>query len=286
MPVRHPTVAGMFYPQGESACRQKVEACLDVEVKEVEGTIWGGMVPHAGWDFSGPTAGHVFSALDSGAPPETFLLFGAIHRGGVSAPSLYGAGAWHTPLGALAIDEALAEILLDELEGEIVNRPQAHASEHSIEVQLPFIKYLFPEATILPIAMPPSSQAHDLGQRIAKVSEGVERRVVAIGSSDLTHYGPRYGFTPAGTGSSGLEWMRENDDRLLQLVKEMRPSEIVGEAQAHHNACGAGAIAVAMGYALGRGAEEGVILHYTTSHEAMPMGQDAVGYGAAVFVTG
>ncbi len=285
MPIRHPAVAGMFYPQGESACRQKVEACLDIEVEQMEGTIWGGMVPHAGWDFSGPTAGHVFSALDTGTPPETFLLFGAIHRGGVNVPSLYGSGEWHTPLGTLAIDEELARILLEELEGDVVDRPQAHASEHSIEVQLPFIKYLFPEARILPLAIPPFSRAHDLGHGIAKAAKGLGRRIVAIGSSDLTHYGSRYGFTPAGTGTSGLEWMRKNDRRLLQRVEEMRASEIVGEAQAHHNACGPGAIAAAMGYALERGADEGVVLHYTTSHEVMPMGQDAVGYGAAVFIT-
>ncbi|MFP3896608.1 MAG: AmmeMemoRadiSam system protein B [Anaerolineales bacterium] len=285
MPIRHPTVAGMFYPQGESACRQKVEACLDVEVEEVGGTIWGGMVPHAGWDFSGPTAGRVFSALDTGTPPETFLLFGAIHKGGVNAPSLYGAGEWGTPLGALPVDEELARILLEELEGDVVDSPQAHASEHSIEVQLPFIKYLFPEARILPIAMPPFPRAHELGRGIAEIATGLTRRIVAIGSSDLTHYGPRYGFIPGGTGASGLEWMKENDRRLLQLVREMRASEIVDEAQAHHNACGAGAIAAAMGYALVRDADEGVVLHYTTSHEVMPMGQDAVGYGAAVFIT-
>ncbi|MGM0401583.1 MAG: AmmeMemoRadiSam system protein B [Chloroflexota bacterium] len=286
MPIRHPTVAGMFYPQGERTCRQEVEAYLDVELEAVEGTIWGGVVPHAGWDFSGPTAGRVFSALDTGTPPETFLLLGAIHRGGVNAPSLYGSGEWETPLGTLPVDEELARRLLEELEGEVVDKPQAHASEHSIEVQLPFIKYLFPEASILPLAIPPFSQAHDLGRRIAEVAKGVERRVVAIGSSDLTHYGPRYGFTPAGMGTSGLEWMKENDRRLLRLAREMRASEVVEEAQTHHNACGAGAIAATMGYALGRGADEGVVLHYTTSHEARPMGQprDAVGYGAVIFI--
>ncbi|MEA3408265.1 MAG: AmmeMemoRadiSam system protein B [Chloroflexota bacterium] len=285
MPARYPAVAGMFYPEGENACREKVRACLDVEVEAVEGTIWGGMVPHAGWDFSGPTAGRVFAALNTQDPPEAFIFFGAIHRGGVGAPSLYGSGEWRTPLGTLPVDEELAELLLDELAGDVVNRPQAHAYEHSIEVQLPFVKYRFPEAKILPLAMPPVSQAHDLGREIAKATEGIERRIVAIASSDLTHYGPRYGFTPAGTGASGLDWMRENDRRLLQLVEEMRASEIVGEAQAHHNACGAGAIAAAMGYALGRGADKGIVLHYTSSHDVMPMGQDAVGYGAAVFIT-
>jgi hypothetical protein len=273
----------MFYPQSERACRERVTSCLDVEVEAVEGTIWGAMVPHAGWDFSGPTAGRVFSALDAQAPLETVILFGALHRRGVNVPSLYGSGEWRTPLGALAIDEELAGLLLDEMEGDVVDRPRAHASEHSIEVQLPFIKYLFPKARVVPIAVSPLPRAHELGRAIAEVAKGLMRRIVAIGSSDLTHYGPRYGFTHAGTGSSGLEWMRENDRRLLRLVEEMRASEVVEEAQAHRNACGAGAIAAAMGYALGRGADEGVLLHYTTSHEVMSMGQDAVGYGAAVF---
>jgi AmmeMemoRadiSam system protein B len=105
---------------------------------------------------------------------------------------------------------------------------------------------------------------------------------VSVGSSDLTHYGPRYGMAPVGTGQKALDWTRENDQRILDLIVQMRPQDVVEEAGSHYNACGAGAIAAAMGFAAESGATQGRILHYTTSYDVMPMGRpaDMVGYGA------
>ena len=112
------------------------------------------------------------------------------------------------------------------------------------------------------------------------------RQAPAIGSSDLTHYGPRYGMAPAGTGQQGIEWTKANDRRLLDLVVQMRADEIVVEARAHHNACGAGAIAAAMAYAAELGASRGLVLEHTNSYEAMPLGapSDHVGYAAVALV--
>lgn len=287
MPTRFPSVAGMFYPADERSCRQEVTECLrSPESVDLPGPIWGGVVPHAGWAFSGPTAGRVFAALKAQEPPETIVLFGAVHSWGVSGSSMYGSGSWRTPLGELFIDEELAQAVLEASEGLVADKPQAHASEHSIEVQLPFIKHLFPDVRILPIAMPPIAAASDVGRGVARAVRSLGRSSVAVGSSDLTHYGPRYGFTPVGVGNRALEWTRQNDRRLLDLVVEMRAAEIVDEAKAHRNACGAGAIAASMAYAAELGATKGILLHYTTSHEVMPRGapSDMVGYGAAIFV--
>ena len=293
MPTRIPVVSGMFYPADEAACRREVAECLrSSEPVQATGAVQGGIVPHAGWAFSGPTAGRVFAALKAQTPPQTIVLFGAVHSWGVSGASMYASGSWRTPLGELPVDEELAQAVLDAppplggSKGLVSNRPQAHSREHSIEVQLPFIKHLFADAHILPIAVPPSPVAHQVGRAIAGVVRGLGRRAPAIGSSDLTHYGPRYGLTPVGVGDRALEWTRENDRRLLDLVVRMRATEIVAEAEAHRNACGAGAIAACIAYAAELGASEGVLLHYTTSHEVMPMGppSDMVGYGAVIFV--
>lgn len=286
MPIRYPIVAGMFYPGDAASCRRELEACLrDGQTANISQPILGGVVPHAGWAYSGSTAGRVFMAIQAQGAPETFVLFGAVHSWGVSGPSIYGAGSWRTPLGEVAIDEELAQAAL-KASDTLVDRPQAHAEEHSIEVQVPFIQYLFPKARILPIAVPPSTEAPRVGRAVAQAVRQLGRKVVALGSSDLTHYGPRYGMAPAGVGERALEWAKQNDARLLELVVALRAEEVLAEARVHHNACGAGAIAAAIGYAAELGASKGILLHYTTSHEVMPMGRptDFVGYGAVVFV--
>lgn len=284
MPVRNPVVAGKFYPAQERACREEVERYLrEAKPFLAERFIQGGLAPHAGWTFSGPTAGRTLAALGAQEAPETVILFGAVHSWGVDRPSIYGSGAWRTPLGDLLIDEELAGKLRQG--NGLLDRPEAHAGEHSIEVQLPFIKYLFPDARILPISTPPLPSAAVLGQTVARAVQELGRRAVALGSSDLTHYGPRYGNAPAGVGEAGLEWARQNDARVLDLAVRMLPDEVLEEARAHHNACGAGAIAATIAYTAERGATEGVLLHYITSHEVMPMGRptDFVGYGAVVY---
>jgi hypothetical protein len=132
------------------------------------------------------------------------------------------------------------------------------------------------------VAVPPIAEAEEVGRRLAQVAQRLGRRAVAIGSSDLTHYGPRHGIAPAGVGEPALAWIERNDRRLLDLVVQMRAQDVLAEAARHHNACGAGAIAAAIGFAAALGATQGHLLHYTTSHAVRPVGQatDMVGYGA------
>ena len=115
----------MFYPAEEAACRQQVAASLtSVSTDLLPGLVRGGVVPHAGWTYSGPTAGRVFAAIAAQAAPETIVLSGAVHSWGVSRASLYGSGAWRTPLGDLAIDEELAQQVLGD-PGRIDHRSSA-----------------------------------------------------------------------------------------------------------------------------------------------------------------
>jgi len=286
MPIRLPSVAGMFYPAEEAACREQVAACLaGASPDPLPRSILGGIVPHAGWTYSGPTAGRVFAAIAAQGAPETIVLAGAVHSWGVSRASLYGSGAWRTPLGDVAIDEELAQQVLRDPAASIIDRPQAHQSEHSIEVQMPFVRHLFPDARILPIAVPPTADVQAVGQQLARAVRELGRRAVVVGSSDLTHYGPRYGFAPVGVGEKGLQWARQNDERLLDLAIQMRATDVVKEAERHSNACGAGAIATAIVFASQLGAQQGILLQHITSHEVLPMGRptDLVGYAAVVF---
>jgi len=109
-----------------------------------------------------------------------------------------------------------------------------------------------------------------------------------VGSTDLTHYGPQYGFTPGGVGSTGLEWAKDNDRRVLKLIESMRADQIVEETASRMNACGGGAIAATIAAASAMGATRGICLEYTTSAEIMAAKQlgrsdDAVGYASVVF---
>jgi hypothetical protein len=286
MLIRKPRVAGTFYPGTEREIREQVQAWLQDVTVEVPGRVFGGLVPHAGWVYSGRTAMHLFKALWQGEHPETVLIFGAVHTPGVPGPSVYGSGAWRTPLGEVSVDAALAQALL-AADGRFADRPAAHADEHSIEVQIPFIQVLFPQAKILPVAMPPTNDALELGSVAAGVVQRSGRRVAVVGSTDLTHYGPRYGMAPAGGGEAGLAWARANDRRLLDLVVGLQTGRVLAEAHAHYNACGPGAVVASMAMAQALGATRGELLDYTTSYDVMPYGRpsDLVGYGA-VALTG
>jgi MEMO1 family protein len=246
--------------------------------------IVAGIVPHAGWEYSGAVAAKVFASIAKKSVPETFVIFGAVHRWpGESA--LYARGAWATPLGDVAVDEGLASKILQACDGLASDNPAAHNGEHAIEVQLPFVKYLLPEARIVPISVRPDERAAALGDCVGRVLQGHSRPVSIIGSTDLTHYGDVYRFTPAGLGMRALSWQKENDARILRLAEQMKASEIVSEARRHQNACGPGAMAATVAAAAVLGAQRGYLLEYTTSFDVAPEPEFrmAVGYAGILY---
>jgi len=289
MTVREPIMAGRFYPASKSECISEIESYLANIPTPAKWTekIVAGIVPHAGWAFSGSTALLTLMSVKANSSPSTFLLYGAVHAYGVSKATIMSEGEWRTPLGNIAIDEGLAQNLI-EATGKLITVGQnAHQSEHSIEVQLPFIKYLFPEAQFVPVAVPPDDNAAIVGQTLGQTITKMGKEVVVIGSTDLTHYGSSfYGFAPKGSGQPALKWVKEvNDKGLIDLMLAMKAEQIVPETKQHHNACGAGAIAATVASARELGSKGGALLHYTTSYDVMPRGRpsDFVGYAAVVF---
>jgi AmmeMemoRadiSam system protein B len=287
LPVRRPVVADQFYPGDRTSCVRQIEQCLPAEPSpDVPDKIVAGLVPHAGWPYSGAVAARVFAAINVQGAPETFVILSAVHRWGAPRPAVYGSGSWDTPLGEVEVDEELAAAVLEAGEGLLTDFPEAHSSEHSAEVQVPFIQHLFPEAKILPILLPPDANAARAGEVIGQVVSAAQKPIAVVGTTDLTHYGRAYyGFAPAGTGEQALEWVRTNDERVINLILDMRAEEIVAETETNRNACGGGAIAGTVAAARAMGAEKGHLLEYTTSHHVMPRGPatDFVGYAAIVF---
>jgi AmmeMemoRadiSam system protein B len=249
--------------------------------------IVAGIVPHAGWSYSGAVAAQVFVSIRRIARPATFVFFGAAHRwnGGIAVCAR---GAWETPLGNLEVDHELAAAILDRTVGLATENPSAHDGEHAIEVELPFVKHLFPEAKIIPISVDPNQNAVPFGRRVGRLLNHWKRPVVVIGSSDLTHYGDIYRFAPAGYGSRAREWMQANDRRMVDRAVRMEAAEIIPESLRHHNACGPGAIAATVAAALEMGAERGHLLDYTTSFDVATDDETAefrmaVGYAGILY---
>ena len=286
MSTREAYRAGSFYPSDAQACSQKIDECLGTyQPPEEPSHIVAGIVPHAGWVFSGPTAAKVFKSIFNKSSPETFLIFGAVHVWGVGTAALYAEGAWETPCGNVAIDEELANLLLEHTIQYASANASAHNREHSIEVQIPFIQHLFSDAAIVPIMVSPGPEAVTFGQKVGEIVAGTEKYVVILGSTDLTHYGPSFGFSPYGVGEQALHQMKENDRRIIELTLQMKADDVIQEASQHRNACGAGAIAATVAAANVLGAKQGYLLEHTTSHDVMPErpATDAVGYAGVVF---
>lgn len=285
---RRNVVAGRFYPAAKSKCERQIEECVrfDASGVKVERPIAGGIVPHAGWVFSGPTAGKVFAAIREHGKPETFVLFGATHSFSGGKPSIMPEGTWETPLGDVEVDRRIANEILRDAGEELENDPRAHDGEHSIEVQVPFIRHLFPEARIVPISAPPGEDSIRVGSLVGEVVKREGGSVVAVGSTDLTHYGREYGFAPRGTGEKALKWVRdENDKRMVDKITGLKVDEILEEERENRNACGAGAVAATLAAVLAAGRKSGVLLEYTTSHDVMPERGATmfVGYAGVVF---
>ncbi len=290
MQIRHPVAEGSFYEAGEKACRASLAKCIPERIDSVElpERIVAGIVPHAGWIFSGQVAGQVFRGIAQQGEPEVFVLFGAMHRSMTQLGGMFADGAWRTPLGDVLVDERLAERILGGT-NLIERNARVHADEHSLEVIVPFIQQLFGQAKILPIAVPPVGVAQGIGQVVGRILAAEQTSAVCIGSTDLTHYGPGYGFAPQGTGQEGITWAKEVNDRsIIDLICGLEPGKIVAEAELHRNACGAGAVAATIGAAVEMGAKRALVLRHICSAEVGErlwgrQSSESVGYAGIVF---
>ena len=279
-----------MYEGSAEGCRGQIEQMLwgGAAAGELPERIVAGVVPHAGWVFSGELAAMVFGAM-KGQEVETLVVFGAVHSVTTSVALLYDSGQWGTPLGIIEVDEELSKAILQRQSRLIRADRAGHAREHSIEVQVPIIQYVFPESRIVPVMVPPIAEAPAVGQVVAEAVSASGRKVVYVASTDLTHYGPSYYYTPMGSGAAALRWAKETNDRhFIDLALKMEAEALVDSAQTYQNACGAGAVAAAVAAAKCCGATKGYLLGHRTSAEIMPerfgkRSEDSVGYAAIVY---
>lgn len=278
MSMRRRALPSGWYPDSAKECTRDITDFLH-GFTPPQGTWIGGVAPHAGWYFSGKAAARVVSTIAASAEPQRVVLYGG-HLPGHSDPVVYTEEAWETPLGPLTMDHGLAEEIASK--GEAV-RATLSFTDNTVEVLLPFVKHFFPETPMVAVHAPSSDRAVRLGSAVDSLMQEKGLSAVYIGSADLTHYGPNYGFAPMGTGAAAVKWVKEDNDKsLIDKALALDAHGLLEEAGFRHNTCSAGPIASVIASVSRHRVERGALLEYYTSHDVMP-NASFVGYAAMVF---
>ncbi len=281
---RFPVVSGIFYEPDKDTLLSQIKWCFRhplgpgrlPEKKDTRGAkeIKALIVPHAGIMYSGPIAAHAYYELAISGRAETFVIIGPNHTGLGAPLAVYPKGEWITPLGSVSVDEEFVESLAQLLGEESIDE-KAHLFEHSIEVQLPFLQYLFGnDFRIVAITMYDQSleRARILAEALYEAERELNRHVVVIATSDLSHYVTR-------------DEAYQYDKEVISMIERLdaaRVYEVVMD-----NAlpiCGPGPIVVALYYSLLRGARRAELLAYATSSDIAGGESSVVGYASIKIV--
>lgn len=282
MPViRRPTVAGQFYAGDAESLRAQITSCFlsklgpgklpTVNMHIHPRKIAGFVSPHAGFVYSGPVAAHGFYELALDGLPDTVVLLGPNHTGVGSGLGIMREGTWQTPLGDVQIDSKLADEILHECPIATADE-LAHHYEHSIEVQLPFLQFLYGNKfKIVPICfqMQDLDTAVEVGKALVEALD--TKNAIVIASSDMTHYEPH-------------EKASAKDHEALKAVVELDTKGFYKVLEAKRvTACGFAPIAALMTYAKGIGIKEGTLLSYHSSGDTSGDYSSVVGYSSVIF---
>lgn len=272
MSDRPSPIAGTWYPGNATTLSGEIADYLArADSEPPPGTIFGIVVPHAGYHYSAQTAAFAFRLL-RGLSPELVTILSPLHQPHPAPLLTTGYDAYTTPLGRVEVDaEAVRQ--LDSLLSKSGGRrlfPLVNDEEHSLEIELPFLQQLLGSFRLLPVMVRDQSTAtvRALGAALAGTLQG--RSSIIVASSDLSHFHPQ------------AQAVRL-DDELLRRLAAFDPQAVLdGEADGSAYACGRGAIAAALWAAKALGADRVSILHHSTSGEVTGDLHSVVGYGAAV----
>ncbi len=278
--IRRPYVAGTFYEGNAESLKNQIERCFlhkfgPEKTPEVNPSgprkVIGLICPHAGYVYSGPVAANAYYELARDGRPSTVVILGPNHTGYGSAIALMNAGFWRTPLGDVEIDDEAASQIVSETRLVDVD-DSAHRFEHSIEVQLPFLQYLYgSDFKFVPICflMQDLQSAVEVGRALVEVL--ATKNAVVIASSDLTHYEPQ--AVAERKDMAALKAVEALDAKLLfSTIEEQNIS-----------ACGYGPITALITFAKGLGVKEAKVLAHRTSGEIINDYSSVVGYAAVSF---
>lgn len=266
MEIKKMAFAGTWYPSTAAACESSIRSFLGKGQCVTKADIKGGIVPHAGWHYSGSIACRVIASMASQTRVDTVILFGA-HMRKQSEPFILSHGCLETPFGEIEADVGLVEKICV---GVRIRKKFAACfpDENTLELQYPFIRYFFPDSKIVVCGAPPSNFASIIGSRVVNAANTLGRTIKVIGSTDMTHYGPDFGLTSAGTGEDAVAWVaRKNDRAAIEALKEMDEQKIISQGLKHKNMCCPGAAAATASASKKMGAAKAIELDYATSFE-------------------
>lgn len=275
--VRAAVGAGRWFPGDRASLKRMVDGFISgAGTCSVTGAIVAAVAPHAGYVYSGPAAGYVFSALraqtETRGAPETVVILGFSHNRGFPGVALMDGDAISTPLGETPLDRQAAEIIAKGRDAVEFNYAP-HMGEHSAENQVPFVQSALPQAKLVLAIMGDHSE-RTIGQLADGLAELARaRNIVVIASSDMLH-DPDY------------DLVTRTDKASLKLVEAMDSRKLLKEWSYDRQIfCGIAPLAAAMRFAVGRGCKRADVLHYENSGDRHPegRGQWVVGYGAIVF---
>jgi hypothetical protein len=273
--ARKPSQAGKFYPADERELLRDVERFLQAAPERAaEEPAVGFVAPHAGYSFSGATAGHTYRRLKELAPPLIFVAAPS-HHAAFPLASMWDGPAYATPLGEYPIDQEAAACLRKRLPGIGVKK-WADEIEHALEVQVPFLQVACPKSHMVPLLLG-AQDRHNvemLAKGIATICEGMSPGQVAfVASSDAYH-------------GNSLDECRAADRRLAGILAHMDVEALYQDVESRRAmACGHGPIALVMELSRHMGARRGTILHQATSADVLPhrAGDYVVGYLSVMF---
>ncbi len=283
--LRPAELAGSWYPESSAACDELLGALSPLSTGLQ--TAVGAIVPHGGWRYAARPAFGTLGCLQQSQPEaDLVLLFGG-HLGKNDEPRVFIEGRWQTPYGPVDTPQSLAAELAMSLSAEPENYDEYY-DDNAVEVLVPMVKKLWPNAKLLVCGLPPDAEASRAGAEATILArQHGFKKIVCIGSNDLTHYGPDYRFNPQGRGQAGLDWVKEkNDPKMIKHLVQMEQGRVVWSAAGDRNACSAGAAAAAITACRKLGAEKGELLCQTTSYDESPSGphpMSFVGYAGVLY---
>jgi hypothetical protein len=260
--IRKPAVAGQFYPSQAGKLRDMIRGMVD-ETAEREDVI-GLISPHAGYIYSGAVAGAVISKVIF---KDTFIIMGPNHTGMGKPLSIMTEGTWETPLGEVEIDAELARQILAGSR-HLQEDAKAHQYEHSIEVQIPFLQYFKKDFRFVPICLAYGSATayKEIGEEIARAVKELNREVVIIASSDMTHYEPQ-------------ERAQQKDAKAIAAILELNEDDLLDKIEEFNiSMCGYAPAVALITAAKKLGATRTDLVRYQTSGDTTGDYSAVVGY--------
>jgi AmmeMemoRadiSam system protein B len=273
--IRRPAVAGAFYAASPDSLKKQITNCFlhklgPMRLPDIKksSNIISVVCPHAGYMYSGPSSAHSYLALSEQEEPDSIVVIGPNHTGWGTPVSVMREGIWKTPLGEVIIDKELADKIIKH--SPIAKGDEsAFIREHSIEVQLPFLQFIYSKFKFVPICMgwQDLETSIELGRAIYEAS--TDKEIIVVASSDLTHKEPK---------SSAYK----KDQYILDAILEMDEKKLQDSVKKHKiSTCGYGPISATLIYSKLKNATTTKILSYYTSGDIIGNNNAVVGYASA-----